>query len=183
MIEQEQHKSSEKLVEVKSVESELIALQSFILKHLPSDITDDYDFPDSTSKKTIRNVMRIIHESNERFMNRVRRSIAIMEANKKIAAPMQTDNGLIDELKKIKSLCDGNKDSENSIWYICNRLISKHEPKVNEYVRKDLAIEFATRFYQIMVSARVDEYVGARKDVCVNDLFEEFLKSKSDERP
>ena len=23
-----------------------------------------------------------------------------------------------------------------------------------------------------MVSARVDEYVGARKDVCVNDLFE-----------
>jgi hypothetical protein len=52
-----------------------------------------------------------------------------------------------------------------------------------QYVRTDLALEFATRFYQIMVSARVDEYVGARKDVCVNDLFEEFIKSKSDERP
>ncbi len=57
------------------------------------------------------------------------------------------------------------------------------EQEKKQYVRKDLAIEFATRFYQIMVSARVDEYVGARKDVCVNDLFEEFLKSKSDERP
>lgn len=60
-----------------------------------------------------------------------------------------------------------------------------HEIIVGErqYVRKDLALEFAIRFYQIMVSARVDEYVGARKDVCVNDLFEEFIKSKSDERP
>lgn len=53
--------------------------------------------------------------------------------------------------------------------------------KINEYVRKDLALEFATRFYQIMTSARVDEYIGARKDVCVNDLFEEFLKTKEDE--
>ena len=52
-----------------------------------------------------------------------------------------------------------------------------------QYVRKDLALEFAIRFYQIMIGARVDEYVGARKDVCVNDLFEEFIKSKSDERP
>ena len=52
-----------------------------------------------------------------------------------------------------------------------------------QYVRRDLALEFSMRFYQIMVSARVDEYVGARKDVCVNDLFEEFIKSKSDERP
>lgn len=59
----------------------------------------------------------------------------------------------------------------------------QHKSKGSEYVRKDLALEFAIRFYQIMVSARVDEYVGARKDVCVNDLFEDFLKSKSDERP
>ena len=59
----------------------------------------------------------------------------------------------------------------------------QHKSKGNEYVRKDLALEFATRFYQILVSARVDEYVGARKDVCVNDLFEDFLKSKADERP
>ena len=63
----------------------------------------------------------------------------------------------------------------------------QHESKGNEYVRKDLALEFALefaiRFYNLMVSARVDEYVGARKDVCVNDLFEDFLKSKSDERP
>ena len=58
----------------------------------------------------------------------------------------------------------------------------QHESKGNEYVRKDLALEFAIRFYQIMVSARVDEYVGARKNVCVNDLFEEFLKSKADEK-
>lgn len=64
-----------------------------------------------------------------------------------------------------------------------NTIKEQHESKGNEYVRKDLAIEFATRFYQIMVSARVDEYVGARKDVCVNDLFEDFIKSKADERP
>ena len=51
-----------------------------------------------------------------------------------------------------------------------------------QYVRKDLALEFATRFYQLMTSARVDEYIGARKNVCVNDLFEEFLKTKEDEK-
>lgn len=53
--------------------------------------------------------------------------------------------------------------------------------KINKYVRKDLALEFAARFYQLMTSARVDEYIGARKDVCVNDLFEEFIKTKEDE--
>ncbi len=62
----------------------------------------------------------------------------------------------------------------------CNEKIHNNDI---EYVRTDLAIEFAARFHQIMVSARVDEYVGARKDVCVNDLFEEFIKSKADERP
>ncbi len=76
--------AGEELVKVKSVESELIALQAFIITNLPSDVAEDYAFPDSTSRKAIRNVMRIINESNDRFMKRVRHSIAIREANNKI---------------------------------------------------------------------------------------------------
>lgn len=64
-----------------------------------------------------------------------------------------------------------------------NSVNHEESRKTNEYVRKDLALEFATRFYQLMISARVDEYIGARKAVCVNDLFEEFLKTKEDEKP
>lgn len=62
----------------------------------------------------------------------------------------------------------------------CNEKIHSNDI---EYVRIDLVFEFAARFYQLMTSARVDEYIGARKDVCVNDLFEDFLKSKEDEKP
>lgn len=94
--------AGEELVKVKSIESELIALQAFIVANLPSDFTEDYAFPDSTSRKTIRNVMRIINESNERFMKRVRYSVAIREANKEIAALMQPDKELLEALKDVK---------------------------------------------------------------------------------
>ena len=105
------------------------------------------------------------------------------------------------EMSKAETLIISNKLNESVTAYsdgirhgivmgahFMDKIIRSSEPREvvagnHQYVRKDLALEFATRFYQIMVSARVDEYVGARKDVCVNDLFEEFIKSKSDERP
>jgi hypothetical protein len=61
----------------------------------------------------------------------------------------------------------------------CNEKIHSNDI---EYIRIDLALEFATRFYQLMTYARVDEYIGKRKNVCVNDLFEEYLK-KEDKKP
>lgn len=228
MTEQEQ-KAVEELVKVKSVESELIALQAFIITNLPSDVAEDYAFPDSTSRKTIRNVMRIINESNERFMKRVRHSVAIREANNKITELMQPDTwppqpigttyatnridgkplGLQPDKELLEVLRETDKDLcvlESTMlqieqrdhlaegmaelvkkWRARNKqAISNYEKTdqmtYSDYVRKDLALEFATRFYQLMTSARVDEYIGARKNVCVNDLFEEFLKTKEDEK-
>jgi len=74
---------SDDLVKVKSIESELIALQSFILTHLPSGIAEDYDFPSSTSRATVKRVMGIIRDSNEKFMTRVNHSISIRNAQSK----------------------------------------------------------------------------------------------------
>jgi hypothetical protein len=99
-----------------------------------------------------------------------------------IAALIQPDNELLEALKHAKSLISLSSISDDAI---INRAISNYEKTdqmtYSDYVRKDLALEFAARFYQLMTSARVDEYIGARKDVCVNDLFEEFIKTKEDE--
>lgn len=62
----------------------------------------------------------------------------------------------------------------------CNEKIHSNDI---EYIRIDLVVKFALQFMEQSIRARVDEYIGARKNVCVNDLFEEFLKTKEDEKP
>ena len=109
--------SGENGVNVKSALSELVSLQAFVLKNLISDSVSDYNFPDSTSRATIRNVMKIIHDGNERMRDRIRKSIRISNvenhsfevSNMVVKNDMNVE--LLEALKIIRT------QSENSIHY------------------------------------------------------------------
>lgn len=47
-----------------------------------------------------------------------------------------------------------------------------------EYVRSDIAKEFALQFSKQAIDAKVDIYVGSRKDFSINELFTEFINSR-----
>ena len=50
-----------------------------------------------------------------------------MDCIEEIAALMQPGKELIEALKKIKTMCDGNITNENNIWHTCNDAISNYE--------------------------------------------------------
>ena len=47
-----------------------------------------------------------------------------------IAGKNDVNVELLEALKKIKTMCDGDRTSENSIWYICNRAITNYEKQM-----------------------------------------------------
>ena len=101
--------SGENGVNVKSALSELVSLQAFVLKNLISDSVSDYNFPDSTSRATIRNVMKIIHDGNERIRDRIRKSIRISNAENHSVEPTDmvvkndVNTELLEALKRLKT--------------------------------------------------------------------------------
>jgi len=69
-----------------------------------------------------------------------------------------------------------NIDNPNRPWAAYEHPLTD---KYEEYIRSDIAKEFALQFSKQVIDAKVDLYVGDRKDLSIDELFTEFINSKS----